>query len=182
MISIIIPAYNEERYLAATLEAIRAALGAIAESEIIVADNESTDRTSEIAVRFGAKVVGEREHNIGRVRNTGAADASGELLIFIGQPSVSWVDTTKRSLWVRTSNFIGGWTAPTTSHPTASRTAPRDYWRTTRIQRPKDLVSKRKKIAFHLIRSWTQFKNHKSVRSSGIRHASLGWASASLVP
>ena len=83
MISIIIPAYNEEKYLPATLEAIGAAAGGVAASEIIVVDNESTDGTGEIALRFGAKMVGETEHNIGRVRNTGAAGARGGILVFI---------------------------------------------------------------------------------------------------
>lgn len=89
MISIIIPAYNEEKYLGATLEAIFASatgdgrLETVVRFEVIVVDNESTDATSEIASRLGAKVVGEAEHNISRVRNTGAAAASGEILVFI---------------------------------------------------------------------------------------------------
>ena len=83
MISIIIPAYNEEKYLPATLEAVLTALGRIESPEIIVVDNGSTDTTREMACRLGARVVDEQVHNIARVRNAGAASALGDVLIFI---------------------------------------------------------------------------------------------------
>lgn len=83
-ISIIIPAYNEEKCLPATLEKIGAALAIVhCDSEIIVVDNESTDATAPIAESFGAKVCFEIEHNIAWVRNTGAKNASGDVLIFV---------------------------------------------------------------------------------------------------
>jgi glycosyltransferase involved in cell wall biosynthesis len=83
MLSIVIPSYNEENYLPATLESVRAALNDIPDSEVIVVDNESTDATREIAVSFGAKVVDASVHNIARVRNTGAASAQGDVLVFV---------------------------------------------------------------------------------------------------
>ena len=83
MISIIIPAYNEEKYLPATLAAVRRALGGRESFEIIVVDNNSTDNTCEVAFRLGARVVGERERNISTVRNTGGDAANGEVLVFI---------------------------------------------------------------------------------------------------
>lgn len=82
-VSVIIPAFNEEKYLGATLEAVRAALSSIHQSEIIVVDNDSIDRTRSIAVDFGVRVVAEHEHNISKVRNTGADHAAGDLLVFI---------------------------------------------------------------------------------------------------
>jgi len=83
MLSIVIPAYNEEKYLPAALESVRDALRDIPLAEIIVVDNESTDSTRKIAVSFGAKVVDESVHNIARVRNTGAAQAEGDILVFL---------------------------------------------------------------------------------------------------
>ena len=83
-ISIVIPAYNEEKCLPATLEKIGAALENYGgDSETIVVDNESADQTAQIAASFGAKVFTETEHNIAAVRNTGAKNAGGDILIFI---------------------------------------------------------------------------------------------------
>lgn len=83
-ISVVIPAYNEEQCLPATLGRITKALSVVARpSEIIVVDNDSQDRTKQIAVASGAKVVLEKEHNIARVRNTGAKNSTGDVLIFI---------------------------------------------------------------------------------------------------
>lgn len=83
MISIIIPAYNEEKYLPRTLEAVTAALGAGVDAELIVVDNLSTDSTREIAESFGAKILTEDEHNIAKVRNTGGFAAAGNVLVFL---------------------------------------------------------------------------------------------------
>lgn len=83
-ISVIIPAYNEAKYLPATLEKIRVALSKVdGDSEIIVVDNKSTDASGQIAGGFGAKVLTETEHNIGKVRNTGAKSAGGDVLVFV---------------------------------------------------------------------------------------------------
>jgi len=83
-ISIVVPAYNEEKCLPATLEKIGAALAIVDyDSEVIVVDNQSTDETARIAESFGAQVFTETVHNIARVRNTGAKNSSGDVLIFV---------------------------------------------------------------------------------------------------
>ncbi len=87
-ISVIIPAFNEERCLPATLQAVeRAALFLQARdganTEVIVVDNHSSDATANIARSLGACVVAESEHNIARVRNCGAATAQGQALVFL---------------------------------------------------------------------------------------------------
>jgi len=94
-ISVVVPAFNEEHLLAQTLAAINRARTAFAnancDSELIVCDNNSTDRTAEIAGAAGATVVFEPVNQIGRARNSGAAIASGDWLLFIdadSQPSV----------------------------------------------------------------------------------------------
>jgi glycosyltransferase involved in cell wall biosynthesis len=103
-ISIVIPAFNEERLLAATLTQINAARAAFAPrgfaSELIVCDNNSTDRTAEVAQAAGAHVVFEPVNQIARARNTGAAAATGDWLLFIdadSQPTVElFVDVTEQ--------------------------------------------------------------------------------------
>lgn len=86
--SVVIPAFNEEQYLAPTLEAVfRSAQQAKAayngNTEVILVDNESTDRTAEIAREFGVRVVSEADHNVARVRNRGARESVGEILVFV---------------------------------------------------------------------------------------------------
>lgn len=83
-LSIIIPAWNEERELPATLGRIRDVLAEIGRSsEIIVVDDSSTDRTAEIARSFGARVERVEKRQIAAVRNAGAAVAAGRYLVFI---------------------------------------------------------------------------------------------------
>jgi glycosyltransferase involved in cell wall biosynthesis len=86
-LSIIIPAFNEEKWLGACLGSIRSALAANArtdlEVEMIVADNNSTDGTAEIARREGANVVFEPVNQISRARNAGARVATGDWLLFV---------------------------------------------------------------------------------------------------
>ena len=90
-VSVVVPAYNEERGLAATLRSIREAMTAFAaygwSSELIVCDNNSTDRTATIATQGGAAVVFEPINQISRARNAGAARATGDWLVFVDADS-----------------------------------------------------------------------------------------------
>jgi glycosyltransferase involved in cell wall biosynthesis len=90
-VSIVVPAFNEEKLLPQTLDAIRAAAAVFTEAgwdwECIVCDNNSTDRTAELARAAGARVVFEPVNQIGRARNTGAAAATGDWLVFVDADS-----------------------------------------------------------------------------------------------
>ena len=90
-ISVVVPAFNEERGLAASLRSIRAAMAPFDEagwaSELIVCDNNSTDRTAEVAREAGAAVVFEPVNQISRARNAGAACATGDWLVFVDADS-----------------------------------------------------------------------------------------------
>jgi glycosyltransferase involved in cell wall biosynthesis len=57
------------------------------EAELIVCDNNSTDRTSEIARAAAATVVFEQVNQIARARNSGAAVATGDWLVFVDADS-----------------------------------------------------------------------------------------------
>jgi glycosyltransferase involved in cell wall biosynthesis len=82
--SIIVPAYNEEAMLAETLGLLKTAMAAqTLEGELIVTDNNSTDRTAEIARGLGAQVVFEPINQISRARNSGARIAHGRYLVFV---------------------------------------------------------------------------------------------------
>ena len=90
-ISIVVPAFNEEKLLGETLAQIKSATGALTkigwDTELIVCDNHSTDRTAEIARAAGATVVFEPVNQISRARNAGAAAASGDWLVFVDADS-----------------------------------------------------------------------------------------------
>jgi glycosyltransferase involved in cell wall biosynthesis len=90
-VSLVVPAFNEERLLPATLASIAAASRAFDQAgwahELIVCDNNSTDRTADIARAAGARVVFEPVNQISRARNAGAAVATGDWLIFVDADS-----------------------------------------------------------------------------------------------
>ena len=90
-ISVIVPAFNEERLLPESLASMRAAAAVFEERgwawELIVCDNNSTDRTAEIARAAGARVVFEPVNRISRARNAGAEAAGGEWFVFVDADS-----------------------------------------------------------------------------------------------
>ena len=90
-ISVVIPAFNEEKLIASTLRAIQTAGTVFTASgwtmEIIVCDNNCTDATASMAREAGARVVFEPVNQIARARNTGAAAATGDWLLFVDADS-----------------------------------------------------------------------------------------------
>jgi glycosyltransferase involved in cell wall biosynthesis len=90
-VSIVVPAFNEEKLIAETLRHINASRVALAargwDTELIVCDNNSTDQTAAIAQAAGATVVFEPVNQIARARNCGAAAAQGDWLIFVDADS-----------------------------------------------------------------------------------------------
>src|SRR5947209_5963027 len=71
-LSVILPAFNEEKLLPGCLASVAAALRACSapdwSAEVIVCDNNSTDRTAEVARAGGAAVVFEPINQISRAR------------------------------------------------------------------------------------------------------------------
>jgi glycosyltransferase involved in cell wall biosynthesis len=93
-ISLIIPAYNEEKYIGICLESvIKNSNGKI--FEIIVVDNGSTDKTAEIARKYKEiRVVQENNKGVTRARQRGFIESSGDILAFID------ADTKMPSGWI----------------------------------------------------------------------------------
>lgn len=88
-ISVLIPAFNEELLIARAIDGVRTGFASLGfESyEIVVCDNNSTDRTAELAQARGARVVVESHNQIARARNTAAKAATGKWLIFLDADS-----------------------------------------------------------------------------------------------
>lgn len=123
--TVVIPAYNEERYLPRLLNSIEVARNNYAkgrgEVEVIVADNDSTDTTAQVAATHGARVVHVAKRRIGAARNGGAHVARGEVLCFIDADSAIHPDTfnaidrvmdTGRYIWGVTGARLERWSLP----------------------------------------------------------------------
>lgn len=81
MLSIIIPAKNEERYIGKLLDSIKKQ--SFKDYEVIVADNNSIDKTRAIAKRYNAKVISGGWKGPGEARNAGAKIAKGKDILFL---------------------------------------------------------------------------------------------------
>ena len=88
-LSFIVPAYNEERGLGATLDSIRQAASATGVPfEVIVVDDASTDQTSAVAANRGATIIRVAHRQIAAARNAGARAANGDLLFFVDADTI----------------------------------------------------------------------------------------------
>src|SRR5882724_9230151 len=95
-ISLIIPAYNEEKYIGTCLEyVIKNSNGRFL--EIIVVDNASTDSTAEIVKKYeGVKIVHENRKGLTRARQCGFENAQGDILAYLDADTrmpAGWVET-----------------------------------------------------------------------------------------
>jgi glycosyltransferase involved in cell wall biosynthesis len=75
-ITVIAPCLNEEQGIREVLTRMPAFV-----DEVIVVDNNSTDRTSEVAEQLGAKVIREAVRGYGRSYKRGFANATGDVIV-----------------------------------------------------------------------------------------------------
>lgn len=108
--SIIIPARNEERYIGRCLDSIKNNQQVSCEDiEVIVVLNRCTDDTEAIARNYGATVVKEDSKNLSRIRNRGAALASGEIIVTIDADSYMSANMLSEiANMLKTGRYIGG--------------------------------------------------------------------------
>ena len=81
MLSVVVPAFNEEKRLAGTLSGVKNYLAG-RDCEVIVVDDGSSDHTAEVAERFGCRVV-KHPRNLGKgaAVKTGVLATSGDLVL-----------------------------------------------------------------------------------------------------
>jgi glycosyltransferase involved in cell wall biosynthesis len=97
-LSIIIPAYNEEKLIGRCLTSILEAEIPVG-YEIIVVNNASTDRTKEIAQSFpGVRVVDEPNKGLTKARQAGFAASGGEVLVYFDADTIVPKDWFKNAL------------------------------------------------------------------------------------
>ena len=78
--SVIIPTMNEEKSVGLVIEEVRDAFAGKRETEILVVDTNSVDRTKEIATSLGAVVIDEPRRGYGRAYRTGFENAKGDFI------------------------------------------------------------------------------------------------------
>jgi glycosyltransferase involved in cell wall biosynthesis len=98
LISFVVPAYNEEALIASCLSAIAAEIARTRyPAEIVVVNNNSTDRTREIALSVpGVTVVDEPQRGLVQARRAGCLAATGRLIANIDADTIvpsGWLDT-----------------------------------------------------------------------------------------
>lgn len=98
-VSIVIPAYNEEKYLSRALQSL-ASLQTKKNFEVVVVDNSSTDNTAKLAGNFQDKlnlrVVLEKIKGRGAARKRGFDEAKGRIIVSLDADTVvypDWLDT-----------------------------------------------------------------------------------------
>jgi len=95
-VSVIIPAFNEEKYIIPTLRSIKRQSHKKIES--IVVCNGCTDKTFQISIPHADKVLKIKEPNVSKARNLGAKVANGSTLIFLDADTLLTKDTVKEIL------------------------------------------------------------------------------------
>lgn len=87
IISIIIPSYNEEKYLENTIRSIKNQ-DYEGKYEIIVSDGGSKDRTLKIARKYKVRLIRNKQRGISVGRNAGAKAAKGDILLFLDADTI----------------------------------------------------------------------------------------------
>lgn len=93
-ISLVIPVYNEEKIIKQCLEAIFKQIEPA--NEVILVDNNCTDRSMAIAKKYPVRIIKEKRQGISYARNAGFNAARYELIGRIDSDTVLPVDWTKK--------------------------------------------------------------------------------------
>lgn len=110
-ISIVIPVYNEENYIKSCLESL--VHQEVRADEILIVDNNCTDRSMEIARTYPVRIVKEAKQGMIFARNRGFNEAIGDIMIRIDSDTIMpsyWVKRTKE---IFETQKIDGMSGPT---------------------------------------------------------------------
>ncbi|MFC1697813.1 glycosyltransferase [Nanoarchaeota archaeon] len=106
LVSVVIPAYNEEKYIAETIKAIRDLK--YENIEIIVSCNSCTDNTVKIAEKLADTVLDTPVKGVSNAKNRGAIAAKGEIIIFLDSDTRMNDDLVKKVVDAYHKGYEGG--------------------------------------------------------------------------
>lgn len=110
-VTIVLPAFNEERYLKNCLDSLMTLDFPKEKLEIILVDNGSTDNTLSIAKQYPIKVLEKHNAKVGAVRNFGAQQAQGKYIVFLDSDCVTephWLGSGISKLSQNPGMVLGG--------------------------------------------------------------------------
>jgi glycosyltransferase involved in cell wall biosynthesis len=82
LVTIVIPCYNQARFLGEAIESVRHQT--YAQREVIVVDDGSTDETAEVAAKYAeVRLLRQANRGLAAARNRGLAAAQGEYIVFL---------------------------------------------------------------------------------------------------
>ena len=110
IISVIVPAHNEEKYVVRCINSVKQAASRVkCGVETIIVCNRCTDRTAELALENGARVVNDESRCIATVRNSGINAARGKVIVTIDCDNRMTENTLREILGMLNSGkYIGG--------------------------------------------------------------------------
>lgn len=111
LFSIVIPAFNEERYIRDCLSSVENLNFPKENFEVIVVDNGSSDKTVGYAALFDVKILSILNVKVGDVRNFGAHHATGKYLVFLDSDCVvdsNWLNIALKRLEEHENITLGG--------------------------------------------------------------------------
>ncbi|CDF02834.1 uncharacterized protein BN739_00164 [Ruminococcus sp. CAG:624] len=113
--TIVIPTHNEEKYIAKCIKAVRRAEKNVPDDnvQILVVLNRCTDRTEEIARKYGADVIYNSEKCLSKIRNAGVKAAKGRFIVTIDADSMMPYNAlSKIKSMLESNEYIGGGARP----------------------------------------------------------------------
>jgi glycosyltransferase involved in cell wall biosynthesis len=108
-ISVVVPAYNEEKYLGPCLGALTGQIEAA--DEILVVNNNSTDKTAEITKRFNVGLVNEKTQGMIPARNRGFNEAKYEIIARVDADVIvpyNWIKKIKENFRKKNIDALTG--------------------------------------------------------------------------
>ena len=112
LLSFVVPAWNEEDYIASTIKSIQSASKEYAH-EIIVVNDNSDDATAEIARSLGVTLIDVNHRHIAATRNSGAAIAKGIHIVFVDADTVVYESVVDETVSVLNNGYVAGSSFPT---------------------------------------------------------------------
>lgn len=142
-ISVVIPAYNEEKYISKSLESLKDQTLEPGLFEVIVVDNNSIDKTAKIAQDFDVRVVGCQTQGVSAARATGSSAAYGDIICGTDADTIvspDWLEKIKSHF--ENDETLLGLTGPTYLHGTNALVSKTAYIGYDILQRFNFLIGK----------------------------------------